>query len=98
MRLKEEQPQNPVEQKIEDLLIAAGHDQKEIQFRGGEWNEFTQRFATRYLLYDYWRNIDVADDSEIWNYVSFELIFDDDCGDLHMFPLKNEYQPIKNSK
>ena len=81
MRLEKENPQNPVEQKIEDLLIAAGHDQKEIQFRGGEWNEFTQRFATRYLLYDYWRNIDVADDSEIWNYVSFELIFDDDCGD-----------------
>ena len=70
MRLKQEQPQNPIEQKIEDLLIATGHYQNEIQFRGGDWNEYQQRFETRYLRYDYWRNIDVADESEIWNYVS----------------------------
>ena len=98
MRLKDEQPQNPVEQKIEDLLIATGHDQNEIQFRGGEWIERQQRFSTRYLRYRYWRDINVADDSEIWKYISFDKDFDDDCGELYMFPLKNEYQPTKNSK
>lgn len=98
MRLESEQPQNPVEQKIEDLLIATGHDKNEIQFRGGEWSEHTQRFSTRYLRYRYWRDINVSDDSEIWNYIALDTDFDDDCGKLYMFPLRKEYQPTKDSK
>jgi hypothetical protein len=98
MRLVNEQPQNPVEQKIEDLLIAAGHDQKEIQFRGGDWNEYQQRFETRYLRYGYWENIKVAEDSEIWNYVTFDCDWDEDRGNLYMFIFKQEYQPTKDSK
>jgi hypothetical protein len=98
MRLEKENPQNPVEQKIEDLLIASGHKQDEIQFRGGEWSEHTQSFSTRYLRYSYWQNIKVAEDSEIWNYVSLDTDWDDDCGELYLFPFKNEYQPTKNSK
>lgn len=98
MRLVTEQPQNPVEQKIEDLLIATGHNQNEIQFRGGEWNEYQQRFETRYLRYDYWRNINVPDDSEIWKYVTSDCDWDEDRGYLHMFIFRDEYQPTKNSK
>jgi hypothetical protein len=98
MRLVTEQPQNPVEQKIEDLLIATGHNQNEIQFRGGDWNEYQQRFETRYLRYDYWRNINVPDDSEIWKYVTSDCDWDEDRGYLFMFIFRDEYQPTKNSK
>jgi hypothetical protein len=98
MRLENEQPQNPVEQKIEDLLIATGHDQNEIQFRGGDWNEYQQRFETRYLRYDYWRKINVPEDSEIWKYVTTDCDWDEDRGYLFMFIFRDEYQPTKNSK
>jgi hypothetical protein len=82
MRLQEEHPQNPTEQIVMDILLQAGHTEEEIQFRGDS--------DYRYLRYGYWRNIDVPEDSEIWKWIAYQSLWDDDCGHLHMFPIKSQ--------
>ena len=82
MRLKEEHPQTPTEQKIFEALVAQGLDPEEIQFRHINGD------GERYLRYGYWSRIHVKD-AEVRVLLTEEDEFDDDCGWLFMYRFKN---------
>jgi len=80
MRLEREKPVTAFEQNIEDLLIKAGIDPKEIQFRGDD----------RYLRIGYWRRLQTSTESDISEFIKEKVVdYDDDCGYLFFYQLKH---------
>ena len=72
-----EAPITVTEQYINDLLVAAGYSESDIQFRSSSLDN-------RYLRVGYWRRIELLGVSDILSEVHH---WDDDCGDLFHYDI-----------
>lgn len=85
MRNAQEQPINPTEQYIEDVLVAHGANKENLQFRH-EVN------ASRCLRISYWSKMNAKAKEILESFVKECDMDDDDCGTLyfyHIIPSKN---------